>query len=73
MKKKYSKEELKIIERVRSQYHYKKMFDDCPIKIRDQVKNSLESCLHLIQEEFGSAFIVSREGDVLWKKNVKEG
>ncbi len=68
MKTKYSKEESEIIERVRSGVHFKRIYDDCPKNIRPNVKEAMDACLHLIQEEFGTAFIVSANGKTIFFK-----
>lgn len=51
-----------IIKNVQAQKHFKNLINNCPTKILTIAKNSLESCIHLVQDEFGSGFCVDSRG-----------
>lgn len=62
---KYTKTQKEIISNVLAKYHYESLIHESPKSLLSTSQTSLEACVHLVQDDFGSGFSIDPKGLIL--------
>lgn len=68
-----SPSENEILQKVKSQFHFKKIVKRTPAILLSTAKKSIESSIHLLQDDFGSGFCIDPRGYFLTCFHCVEG